>query len=459
MCGGSRSTARARARRHLARCGRARALPGCRRRGVRGERHRHVAPPPPVGARGCTRRAGELLRAGRPAAHGASRGDGRRLLRRRPAELSRPLRRPDQLARVRAAPIRAAGSSVAPAGAWRPPADRSRLRSGLRGRVVLGADHHEDHRSRFGRGARWVVLCEDLPHLDNRVELSATLVDSAGLPAPKVTYRFSDDARRAIAWSTERATESLVEAGAHTIDSATMPTNSHLLGTARMGEDRDVVGGRSVGHDARRRATSRSSTGACSSPSAPPTRRAPSRRSRCERSSTCSRTASTCRSRNRPARSQCPDAAAATARPDPPTRRPYCSRSPRANASVCGTSPMRSSPATSACRPRVRSGIAAELLDAVLRARPDLDDDLRRGPRPRGRRSAGDDRRPPPCRPAAHTAHSVLLVLAAYYRSPDVQARIGWPGPEGTPVGRFDYPEYLTEGLLDHLIEKETRAA
>ena len=51
----------------------------------------------------------------------------------------------------------------------------------------------------------------------------------------------------------------------------------------------------------------------------------------------------------------------------------------------------------------------------------------------------------------------MLLVLAAYYRSPEVRARIGWPGPEGAPVGRFDYPEYLTEGLLDHVMHEEPR--
>jgi len=49
----------------------------------------------------------------------------------------------------------------------------------------------------------------------------------------------------------------------------------------------------------------------------------------------------------------------------------------------------------------------------------------------------------------------VLLVLAAYYRSPEVAARIGWPGPIATPVGRFDFPEYLSEGLLDHMIPKD----
>ena len=76
---------------------------------------------------------------------------------------------------------------------------------GLRGRPVLGAEHHAHMRSRFGHGARWVVLCEDLPHPDNRVELSRTLADGSGIPAPTVHYRLSDDVQRATAWSIERA--------------------------------------------------------------------------------------------------------------------------------------------------------------------------------------------------------------------------------------------------------------
>jgi hypothetical protein len=97
-------------------------------------------------------------------------------------------------------------------------------------------------------------------------------------------------------------------------------------------------------------------------------------------------------------------------------------------------------------------GVADDLLDAVLRARPDLVDDLRR--------ALADDvvdawdavqqlRR---VDSGAYRA-LVLLVLAAYYRSPEVAARIGWAGPLATPVGRFDFPEYLSEGLLDHVLE------
>src|SRR5690606_36296807 len=108
---------------------------------------------------------------------------------------------------------------------------------GVRGTPVLGPDHHADFRSRFGRGARWVILCEDLPDPEQRVTLSSTLTDSSGVPAPEVTYRLSDDVRRAIAWNVERAIESLTEAGARTTAWVEMRQNSHLIGTARMGDD------------------------------------------------------------------------------------------------------------------------------------------------------------------------------------------------------------------------------
>src|SRR4029078_11989300 len=78
---------------------------------------------------------------------------------------------------------------------------------GLRGRGVLGREHHEHLRSRFARGARWVVLCEDLPDADHRVELSRDLVDGDGIPEPAVTHPPRDDVRAAIAARPARDTD------------------------------------------------------------------------------------------------------------------------------------------------------------------------------------------------------------------------------------------------------------
>ena len=301
------------------------------------------------------------------------------------------------------------------------------------------------------------MLCEDLPHLDNRVELSSTLIDGAGIPAPKVTYRLGDDAHRAIAWSTERATESLVEAGAHTIDSAPMRTNSHLLGTARMGEDRDVsvVDPWGMTHDVRNLAIIDGSVFVTVGAANPTSTISALALRAVEHLLAAARRHPG--ARNRLARSRCPDAAAAAARPDP-TRRPIRARHhrERTRAPAAPRRCARPRRRTDAGRERGR-GSPPSSSTRCCSARPDLTttcgaalareiddpqaaiDDLRRTD------------------PRAYRA-LVMLILAAYYRSPDVQARIGWPGPVGTPVGRFDYPEYMSEGLLDHVMAKERDA-
>jgi hypothetical protein len=99
------------------------------------------------------------------------------------------------------------------------------------------------------------------------------------------------------------------------------------------------------------------------------------------------------------------------------------------------------------------AGVADDQLDAVLAARPDLADDLRRA------LSAG------PASPAPAIEHLrthdgrafrtlVLVVLAAYYRAPEVRRRLDYPGPEPVSVGRSTHATYVDEGLLDHLFEE-----
>jgi choline dehydrogenase-like flavoprotein len=107
------------------------------------------------------------------------------------------------------------------------------------GAQVWGADHHLHVRSRLGRGASWGLFGEDLPDEDNRVTLSATVTDSSGLPAPELQYTVSENSRRLLDFHIEKASESLTEAGAHTIEVDRLMRYSgwHLLGTARMGTD------------------------------------------------------------------------------------------------------------------------------------------------------------------------------------------------------------------------------
>ncbi len=94
-------------------------------------------------------------------------------------------------------------------------------------------------RSFLGRGVSWGIFGEDLPDPENRVTLDPELTDSSGIPAPKMTYRVSDNSRRLLDWHIERAKESLLTAGAYKVEEAALMRYSgwHLLGTARMGDD------------------------------------------------------------------------------------------------------------------------------------------------------------------------------------------------------------------------------
>jgi len=89
------------------------------------------------------------------------------------------------------------------------------------------------------------------------------------------------------------------------------------------------------------------------------------------------------------------------------------------------------------------------LADKVLAARPDLAAPLAR--------ALGDEtlghlhelgQRDPDAWMAA------LTVLAgAYYLYPDVRRRIGYDGQEARPVKPDNYPAYIEQGLLDHLLD------
>lgn len=107
------------------------------------------------------------------------------------------------------------------------------------GEQVWGPDHHLHMRRRLGRGASWGLFGEDLPDAANHVRLSSTLTDSSGLPAPEMHYRVSENSRRLLDFHIAKASESLSEAGAHTIEVDRLMRYSgwHLLGTARMGDD------------------------------------------------------------------------------------------------------------------------------------------------------------------------------------------------------------------------------
>jgi choline dehydrogenase-like flavoprotein len=107
------------------------------------------------------------------------------------------------------------------------------------GEQIWGPDHHLHVKTTLGHGANWGLFAEDLPDEANRVELSGSMVDSSGIPAPEIHYQMADNARRMLDFHIERAKESMDAAGAYKIEVDRLMRFSgwHLLGTARMGND------------------------------------------------------------------------------------------------------------------------------------------------------------------------------------------------------------------------------
>jgi choline dehydrogenase-like flavoprotein len=123
------------------------------------------------------------------------------------------------------------------------------------GTIPWGVDHHSVFESRFGKTTTIAVIGEDLPEEINAVTIDAKLTDSDGIPAPKVTYRMSENSLKLMAHGVEKATEVLKAAGAidTLVDPLARSAGWHLMGTARMGIDpaRSVVDGNGQAHDVR----------------------------------------------------------------------------------------------------------------------------------------------------------------------------------------------------------------
>jgi choline dehydrogenase-like flavoprotein len=118
--------------------------------------------------------------------------------------------------------------------------------------VPWGASHHETMRRRFRHSVGIAVMAEDLPEERNRVELDPAVVDSSGIPAARVTYRFSENSLAILEHGARTARQALEAAGARNIlDSGNVSLFAHLMGTARMGDDprRSVVNRWSQTHD------------------------------------------------------------------------------------------------------------------------------------------------------------------------------------------------------------------
>jgi choline dehydrogenase-like flavoprotein len=121
------------------------------------------------------------------------------------------------------------------------------------GKLPWGSGHHAGYREVYDRTAGFVVICEDLPEECNRVTLDPEMVDSNGIPAPRIDYRLSENSQKMLEHCVARGREVLTAAGAHTVQAIAPlpPAGWHLMGTARMGTDpeRSVVNEWGRSHD------------------------------------------------------------------------------------------------------------------------------------------------------------------------------------------------------------------
>lgn len=328
-----------------------------------------------------------------------------------------------------------------------------------------GDAHHAHMQSRFGRTASWILIAEDLPDAENRVELSSTLVDDVGLAAPRITYRCAENTERLIAWNLERARESLEAAGAWQTESIRFPANGHLMGTARMGIDpaTSVVDPDCRAHDVPNLMIPDGSVFVTAGSANPTTTISAVALRAAERLIANRRDVPRPSHRRAvavPAAVSARDSVAVPAAVSPRDSAAMpAAVSPREQGARCASG---AKDVTDAQRDRLRAladawipagsgmpaaslvGVADAELDRVLAARPDLE-----APLVGVLSSEGE----PPTEALGLLRY---VVAAAYYLSPEVRRAMGYDPENVAPVSALEYPAYVEEGLLDHMLSSES---
>lgn len=119
-----------------------------------------------------------------------------------------------------------------------PPAETAASAYMMR-RLPLGRDHHKSFAELFNHTAGIAVITEDLPELDNRIELDPDRTDSTGMPGVKVHYTLSENTKRMMKHGLQRSRDLFETAGGKVTTSfgPVRQTGWHLMGTVRMGDD------------------------------------------------------------------------------------------------------------------------------------------------------------------------------------------------------------------------------
>lgn len=105
--------------------------------------------------------------------------------------------------------------------------------------IPWGVDHHKLFTKYFGRTIGIGIIVEDLPEQHNSVTLDPNMVDSNGIPAPKIKYKMSENSKKMLAHGLEKGKEVMTAAGSskNLVFGPVRKAGWHLMGTARMGMD------------------------------------------------------------------------------------------------------------------------------------------------------------------------------------------------------------------------------
>lgn len=320
----------------------------------------------------------------------------------------------------------------------------------------FGPGHHRSMHEVFGRSVYWTVMAEDLPEETNRVELAADLTDAHGVPAPRVVYQTSVNSEKILAFNTAQAEHSLRVAGAVRTLIANPKMNAHLLGTARMGSDpeRSVVDPWCMSHDVPNLGVIDGSVFVTSG--------------------ACNPTSTICALALRAAehlldnrsRIAAPDRRASIAGSATTSLAvQYHQRSETASRRFTTEGRSRFAaladlliPGSDTMPSASEVGISEELLDELLNSRPDLAEPLRSVLAEPVDDPATRMGTVMTSQPEAFQ-HLVVAVVGGYYLSSQVRDLIGYPGQLSKPVVLEDFPTYIAEGLLDHLVDADDETA
>lgn len=311
-----------------------------------------------------------------------------------------------------------------------------------------GGDLHRRFAERWGHGVYWTIMCEDLPDEANRVELSRDLTDSSGMPGAKLFYRYSENSRKILDFNVERAREIMSDAGAWKVSAHNpSPANAHFMGTARMGDDArtSVVDSWGMSHDVLNLGILDASVFVTAS-SVNPT-------------STICALALRAAERLLERRASLPTPARRTSVAAPP--RPAAAPAPAAPAPEPVSEAEREQlkrlaggiiPVGDDLPSGSEVGLEGRALDRILAVRPDLSSDLKRA---LGETTEAPAEALATLAAADVAAYQALLIVVTmgYYMDSGVRARIGYEGQVPRPVRPDNFPEYIAEGLLDHLMD------